>query len=110
VVTRQYTFGDVGRKSFNAYEVHVESSDQEPSDADITMISENIDKEAEMYTLTQSLGEDLPIGEDSSVRGRIGNIRAYGMQMKFVPTKGRPKLRMVKLEASQAFRSVTEAS
>ena len=110
VVTRQYTFADVGRKSFNAYEVHVESSDQEPSDAEITMISENVDKEAEMYTLAQSLGEDLPIAEDSSVRGRIGNIRAYGMQMKFVPTKGRPKLRMVKLEASQAFRSVTEAS
>jgi hypothetical protein len=110
VVTRQYTFGDVGRKSFNAYEVHVESSDQEPSDAEITMISENIDKEAEMYTLAESLGFDLPIAEDSSVRGRIGNIRAYGMQMKFVPTKGRPKLRMVKLEASQAFRSVTEAS
>jgi len=110
VVTRQYTFADVGRKSFNAYEVHVESSDQEPSDAEITMISENIDKEAEMYTLAESLGFDLPIAEDSSVRGRIGNIRAYGMQMKFVPTKGRPKLRMVKLEASQAFRSVTEAS
>jgi hypothetical protein len=63
-----------------------------------------------MYTLSQSLGEDLPIAEDSSVRGRIGNIRAYGMQMKFVPTKGRPKLRMVKLDASQAFRSTTEAS
>jgi len=110
VVTRQYIFDDVSRKSFNAYEIHVESSDQEPSDADITMISENIDKEAEMYSLAESLEEDLPISEDSSVRGRIGNIRAYGMQLKFVPTKGRPKLRMVKLEASQAFRSVTEAS
>lgn len=110
IVTRQYVFGDVGRKSFNSYEVHVESSEYEPSDADITMISENIDKEAEMYSLAESLGEDLPIGEDSSIRGRIGNIRAYGMQMKFVPTKGRPKLRMVKLEASKAFRSVTEAS
>jgi hypothetical protein len=110
VVTRQYVFDDVGRKSFNSYEIHVESSEYEPSDADITMISENIDKEAPMYSLAQSLEEDLPIGEDSSVRGRIGNIRAYGMQLKFVPTKGRPKLRMVKLEAYQAFRSVTEAS
>jgi hypothetical protein len=110
VVTRQYVFDDVGRKSFNSYEVHVESSEYEPSDADITMISENIDKEAPMYSLAESLEEDLPIGEDSSVRGRIGNIRAYGMQLKFVPTKGRPKLRMVKLEAYQAFRSVTEAS
>ena len=110
VVTRQYVFDDVGRKSFNSYEVHVESSEYEPSDADITMISENIDKEAPMYSLAQSLEEDLPIGEDSSIRGRIGNIRAYGMQLKFVPTKGRPKLRMVKLEAYQAFRSVTEAS
>jgi hypothetical protein len=110
VVTRQYVFDDVGRKSFNAYEIHVESSEYEPSDADITMISENIDKEAPMYSLAESLEEDLPIGEDSSVRGRIGNIRAYGMQLKFVPTKGRPKLRMVKLEAYQAFRSVTEAS
>jgi hypothetical protein len=110
VVTRQYVFDDVGRKSFNSYEIHVESSEYEPSDGDITMISENIDKEAPMYSLAQSLEEDLPIGEDSSIRGRIGNIRAYGMQMKFVPTKGRPKLRMVKLEAYQAFRSVTEAS
>jgi hypothetical protein len=110
VLTRQYVFDDVGRKSFNSYEIHVESSEYEPSDADITMISENIDKEAPMYSLAQSLEEDLPIGEDSSVRGRIGNIRAYGMQLKFVPTKGRPKLRMVKLEAYQAFRSVTEAS
>jgi hypothetical protein len=109
-VTRQYTFSDSGRKSFNAYEVHVESSAFETSDADITMISENIDKEVEMYSLAQSLGSDLPIAEDSSVRGRIGNIRAYGMQVKFVPTKGRPKLRMVRLEAFQAFRSVTEAS
>ena len=110
VLTRQYVFDDVGRKSFNSYEIHVESSEYEPSDADITMISENIDKEAPMYSLAQSLEEDLPIGEDSSIRGRIGNIRAYGMQLKFVPTKGRPKLRMVKLEAYQAFRSVTEAS
>ena len=110
VTTRQYVFGDVGRKSFNSYEVHVESSEFEPSDADITMISENIDKEVEMYSLAQSLGSDLPIGEDSSVRGRIGNIRAYGMQVKFAPTKGRPKLRMVRIEAFQAFRSVTEAS
>lgn len=110
VTTRQYTFADVGRKSFNSYEIHVESSEYEPSDAQITMISENVDKEAAMYTLSQSLEGDLPIAEDSSVRGRIGNIRAYGMQMKFVPTKGRPKLRMVKLDASQAFRSTTEAS
>ncbi len=110
VVTRQYIFGDVGRKSFNAYELHVESSEYELSDGDLTMITENIDKEVEMYSLTESLGFDLPVGEDSSVRGRIGNVRGYGIQAKFVPTKGRPKLRMVKIEAYSAFRSVTEAS
>jgi hypothetical protein len=110
VVTRQYIFGDVGRKSFNAYELHVESSEYELSDGDLTMITENIDKEIEMYSLTESLGFDLPVGEDSSVRGRIGNVRGYGIQAKFVPTKGRPKLRMVKIEAYSAFRSVTEAS
>lgn len=108
--TRQYTLNDVGRKSFNSYELHVESSDLEPSDATVIAVSENIDKEVEMYTVSQSLGQDLPIGEDASIRGRIGNIRAYGMQMKFAPTKGRPKLRMVKIEASQAFRSNTEAT
>lgn len=110
VTTRQYTFSDVGRKSYNSYEIHVESSDLEPSDAAITMITENIDRELPMYTLNQSLGEDLPIGEDASIRGRIGNVRAYGCQMNFRPTKGRPKLRMVKLEAAQAFRSTTEAT
>lgn len=110
VVTRQYIFGDVGRKSFNSYELHVESSEYELSDGDLTMITENIDKEVEMYSLTESLGFDLPVGEDSSIRGRIGNVRGYGIQAKFVPTKGRPKLRMVKIEAYSAFRSVTEAS
>jgi hypothetical protein len=110
VTTRQYIFGDVGRKSFNAYELHVESSEYELSDGDLTMITENIDKEVEMYSLAESLGFDLPVGEDSSIRGRIGNVRGYGIQAKFTPTKGRPKLRMVKIEASQAFRSVTEAS
>lgn len=110
VTTRQYIFGDVGRKSFNAYELHVESSEYELSDGDLTMITENVDKEVEMYSLAESLGFDLPVGEDSSIRGRIGNVRGYGIQAKFTPTKGRPKLRMVKVEASQAFRSVTEAS
>lgn len=73
-------------------------------------MSENLDSDFELGTISGILGEVLPVGEDSSLRGRIGNIRAYGMQLRYTPTAGRPKLRLVKLTASPTFRALTQAS
>ena len=73
-------------------------------------MSENVDNEFELGTVAGILGSVLAVGEDASLRGRIGNIRAYGMQLRYTPTAGRPKLRLVKLTASPTFRALTQAS
>lgn len=109
-LTRQYSFNTPDRKKFNTFEVHVESSDFEASDGDLSVVTENLDEAADVGTINSILGEDLAVAEDSSLRGRIGNLRAYGLQMQFAPTKGRPKLRMVKVTATPTFRSTTQAS
>ena len=108
--TRQYVFDSPARKKYNTFEVHAESSLTNTSDAEIDIIAENLDQDVELGTLRDYLGDVLAVGEDCSVRGRIGNLRAYGAQIRFTPTQGRPKLRLVKLTASQTFRSTTQAS
>jgi hypothetical protein len=45
------------------------------------------------------LGETLPISEDASARGRVGNVRGYGGQFVLAPTIGRPKIRTIKISA-----------
>jgi hypothetical protein len=45
------------------------------------------------------LGATLPISEDVSARGRIGNIRGYGGQFLLAPLIGRPKIRTIKIAA-----------
>jgi len=109
-LTREFTFESPERKKFNSFEIHTESSESNNSDATIDAVSENLDSDFELGTVSGILGEVLPVGEDASLRGRIGNIRAYGMQLRYTPTAGRPKLRLVKLTASPTFRALTQAS
>ena len=109
-LTREFTFQSPERKKFNSFEIHTESSETNNSDATIDAVSENLDSDFELGTISGILGEVLSVGEDSSLRGRIGNIRAYGMQLRYTPTAGRPKLRLVKLTASPTFRALTQAS
>ena len=109
-LTREFTFQSPERKKFNSFEIHTESSESNNSDALIEAVSENLDSDFELGTVSGILGEVLPVGEDASLRGRIGNIRAYGMQLRYTPTAGRPKLRLVKLTASPTFRALTQAS
>jgi hypothetical protein len=108
--TRQYSFGTAERKKFNTFEIHVESSTTNASDATIDVETENVDSTQTLGSLSSYLGTTLDAAEDSSIRGRIGNIRGYGLQMTLTPTQGRPKLRMVKINAIPAFQSVTQAS
>lgn len=100
LTTRQYTFGTMDRKKFSAYELHIESSSSESSNATVSIEVENPDSTTALGTIADLLGGNLDTAEDASVRGRIGNKRGYGAQLSIAPSNGRPKLRAVKVQAS----------
>ena len=110
VTTRQYTYGTMDRKKFNSYEIHIESSSSESSNATISAEVENPDSVTSLGELSALLGSNLAIGEDASIRGRIGNKRGYGIQMTVAPTNGRPKLRAVKVQAMITDPTISQAS
>ena len=88
------------RKKFSTYELHIESSSSESSNATILVEVENPDSTTYVGNLSGLIGGNLPPGEDASARGRIGNKRGYGIQLSIGPSVGRPKLRAVKVQAS----------
>jgi hypothetical protein len=108
--TRQYTHGTTDRKKFNTFELHVESSENNASNADIAVETENTDSATTLGTISGYLGETLGEEEDASMRGRIGNMRGYGLQLTFTPSQGRPKMRMVRIDAIPASNSITQAT
>jgi hypothetical protein len=110
VQTRMYTLSSIDRKKWNNYEFHVESSSTQDSNADVTAITENIDSVTSLGTL-QSINGNVPpaVNEDYSLRGRIGNKRAYGLQIKIETTTGRPKIRAIKVAGATTFRNSGEA-
>ena len=105
LTTRQYTFGTMDRKKFNAYEIHMESSPQMESNLAISLETENLDGTEDYGNLGL-----VDSGEDESFRGRLGNKRAYGAQLTVSQTVGRPKVRAVKITGMLAFASTTSAS
>tara|TARA_R100000988_G_scaffold64681_1_gene32513 strand:- start:1655 stop:3970 length:2316 start_codon:yes stop_codon:yes gene_type:complete len=107
--TRMFTLNSIDRKKWNNFELHLESSADNSSDVSITGIAENPDSEPDIDLLTASdyLGEDIPAGEDVSIRARIGNNRAYGFQMKIENTLGLPIFRAVKVAGVETFRSTS---
>ena len=107
VTTRQFTFDDFGRKRWNEFEMHVQSSASEQSDFDLSAEVENIDAEVNLNTLSSYIGGSLDIDEDVSVRGRIGNRRGYGIQFTINNTQGRPRVRGIKVSGAPASRSTT---
>lgn len=114
VTSRQYTMGMADRKKFNSFELHMESTATNASNALIEIETENTDSLASLGTLSDYLtasGVTAPLeaSEDASVRGRIGNIRGYGLQVSVSPSQGRPKLRMIRINAIPAFNSLTAA-
>lgn len=98
--TRQYTGGMLDRKTFSSYELHVQSSDSGASDATISGEVENPDWSGTLTTIGSLLGDNLAVGEDAALRGRIGNKRGYGFQLTVAPSTGRPKVRAVKVAAT----------
>jgi hypothetical protein len=110
VTTRQFTLGTMDRKRWNNFELHVQSSPDNASDLSISAELENIDSTVNLGTLNSlNSNTNLAPDEDVSVRGRIGNRRAYGMQVTLNNTVGRPRFRAIKVAGAEAFRSTNKA-
>ena len=107
LITRQFTFNDFGRKRWNEFEMHVQSSESGESNFDISAEVENIDADVNLNTLASYIGGNLDIDEDVSVRGRIGNRRGYGIQFAINNIQGRPRVRGIKVSGATASRSTT---
>ncbi len=111
ITTRQYTLGNLNRKSWKEFELHVESSEDNDSDLDISFFTENpdIDEPIRINSLSNLNGGVLDPSEDVSIRGRIGNRRGHGIQFIFNNTAGRPKIRAIRTSGSTSFRSTQKA-
>jgi hypothetical protein len=108
--TRQFNFKDIQRKKWNTFELQLESNDALISDANITFTTENADDVIDVGSLTdkQFLNGHLPAGEDISIRGRIGNRRAYGCDCTIDVVTGKPKIKVVKVTGALSFNSQQE--
>jgi hypothetical protein len=104
--TRMFNFGVIDKKRWNNYELHLQSSTVNVSDATLSAEIENTDQIIDLGSISSKLGEQLAIDEDATIRGRIGNNRGYGLQFTFTPTAGRPRLRAIKVGGSTSSRSV----
>jgi hypothetical protein len=108
--TRQFTLGSLDRKKWKSFEMHVESTSTRVSNFDISAELENLDRTISVGTLNGFNGNNnLAEGEDISIRGRLGNPRAYGVQFTINNTLGRPKLRAIKTDGIESFRTVEKA-
>ena len=95
--TRLFTQGVMDKKKWNAFDIHMESTSTNTSDATLSFETENPDSTNTLDSVSALLDGVLPISEDAAVEGRIGNKRGYGGQFTITPTQGRPKVRMIKV-------------
>ena len=107
--TRMFNLNSLDRKKWNNFDLHIQSSKSNTSNADLQAITENIDDIIDLGSVSDLNGSDLAIDEDVSLRGRFGNRRAYGLQFKLTTTKGRPRLRALKVAGATTFRSLDKA-
>ena len=108
-ITRMFNLNSLDRKKWNNFDLHIQSSENNTSDADLEAITENIDDIIDLSSISDLNGSPLAIDEDVSLRGRFGNRRAYGLQFKLTTTKGRPRLRALKVAGATSFRSLDKA-
>ena len=110
ITTRQYTFGDMTRKNWKEFQMHVESSADNASNFDLLAETENPDGNFTLGTLSSfNDGVNLPKAEDVSIRGRIGNRRGHGIQFTVNNTQGRPRIRSLQTQGSTSFRSTQKS-
>ena len=108
-ITRMFNVRSIDRKKWNNFELHLQSSENNVSDANLEAITENIDSIIDLGSVSSLNGQELAIDEDVSLRGRFGNKRAYGLQFKLTTTKGRPRLRALKVAGAITFRNLQKA-
>lgn len=108
-ITRMFNLNSLDRKKWNNFDLHIQSSEDNTSDAALEAITENIDDIIDLNSISDLNGSPLAIDEDVSLRGRFGNRRAYGLQFKLTTTKGRPRLRALKVAGATSFRSLDKA-
>ncbi len=110
ITTRQYTFGNMTRKNWKEFQMHIESSADNASNFDLSAETENPDGTFTLGTLNSFNGNaNLPKAEDVSIRGRIGNRRGHGIQFTINNTQGRPRIRSLQTQGSTSFRSTQKA-
>ena len=108
--TRMYTLQSIDRKKWNNFELHIESEEGLASNGNMSAETENVDSNIDLGTLASfNNGSQLTAGEDYSIRGRIGNKRAYGLQFTLDTTLGRPKFRSLKVAGATTFRNSATA-
>jgi len=109
LVTRQYDADSLDRKQFSRAELQMKGENIDPSDAEITFISEDPDSSTTVGNVSEFLGSTLPAGEEASIRTRVRK-RGFGIQAQVRATTGRPFVRSVKVEARLHDRSTTSVS
>jgi hypothetical protein len=107
--TRMFTLGSIDRKKFNNFELHLQSGPDNSSDVSISAVSENIDSEPaiDLKNASDYIDGVIAPDEDVSIRGRIGNKRAYGLQVTLTSILGRPRFRSLKIAGAETFRSTS---
>jgi hypothetical protein len=105
--TRMFTLNSIDRKKWNNFELHMQSGANNTSDLNISVETENIDGTIDIGSASAFINGSIPADEDVSIRGRIGNKRAYGLQMTLTSTEGRPRFRSLKVAGSETKRSTT---
>ena len=107
--TRMFTLKSIDRKKWNNFELHLQSGPDNSSDVSISATTENLDSEPalDLKKASDYLGGVIAPDEDVSVRGRIGNKRAYGLQMTLTSILGRPRFRSLKVAGAETFRSTS---
>ena len=90
--------------------MQVHSSTEEASDFNISAETKNIDYNLQLGSLSSRLNNDpLAINEDVSIRGRIGNSRAYSIQFTLNNFSGRPRIKSIKTSGGVSFNSTNTA-
>jgi hypothetical protein len=109
VSTRMFTLNSIDRKKWNNFELHLQSGIDNSSNVSIAATTENLDSEPalDLKKASDYLGGVIAPDEDVSIRGRIGNKRAYGLQVTLTSILGRPRFRSLKIAGAETFRSTS---
>jgi hypothetical protein len=110
LTTRDFTIGTTDRKKWNTFDIQVQSSPDETSDFNILAKTTDIDYDLNLGNLASRLESGpLPENEDVSIRGRIGNSRAYAIQFTLNNFSGRPRIKSIKTSGGISFNSTNTA-